>query len=125
MLSSNSKNASPRRFPHWTTLVGACSFTILLTAGLLALSSCASTPAGIAREHQLYLTTSNAIVALNTVAPALPQPVGGMVEGFLAIGGALMALWATHLHRSMRDLQNGSKNGSATPPAGLPPPPPV
>ena len=31
-----------------------------------------------------------------------------------------MAVWATHLHRSMRDLQNGAKNGTAPAAAGPP-----
>jgi hypothetical protein len=120
---SNSKNASPHRFPLWVTVAGVCSFILLLTAGSLVLSSCATTPAGIARENHLYLATSNALVSLNSVAPAIPQPVGGLVEGCLAIGGALMAVWATHLHRSMRTLQNGAKNGTTSPPAGSPSPP--
>ena len=84
------------------------------------LSSCASTPKGVEREQRLYLATSNALVTLNAVAPAIPQPVGGLVEGCLAIGGALMAVWATHLHRSVRSLQNGAPNGTPTAAAGPP-----
>jgi hypothetical protein len=121
--NSTSKTASPPRSPNWVVVVGVCSCILLLTAGSLALSSCASTPEGVNREQHLYLATSNALVSLNTVAPALPQPVGGLVEGCLAIGGALMAVWASHLHRSVRTLQNGTKNGSAPATAGPQSPP--
>jgi hypothetical protein len=83
------------------------------------LSSCASTQKGLEREQALYLTASNGLVGLQSTVPYLPPPASGLLEGFLAIGGALMAVWATHLHRSMRDLQNGAKNGTPAGAAGL------
>ena len=84
-----------------------CSYILLVTAGLLALVSCASTPSGLQRENELYLSTSNALYAVRSIAPVLPPPINGLLEGVLAVGGALMAVWASHLHRSLRDLQNG------------------
>ena len=84
------------------------------------LSSCASTPKGLNREQQLYLSTSNAIVAVRELVPYAPPPLSGIAEGALALGGALMAVWASHLHRSLRDIQNGAKNGTASAPTGPP-----
>jgi len=82
------------------------------------LSSCATTQKGLEREERIYLTTSNGLVTLKSAVPCVPAPYNGLLEGVLAIGGALMAVWASHLHRSMRDLQNGSKNGTAAAASG-------
>jgi hypothetical protein len=118
--NSNCKNASLRHSPHYLTLIGVLSFILLVTAGLLALSSCATSPKGLAREQRAYNTTSNVLYAVGTAVPALPAPASQVLEGFLALGGALMAVWASHLHRTVRDIQNGSANGPAP---GAPRPP--
>ena len=108
--------------PHkLLALIVACSFTLLVLAGSLVLSSCASTPAGLAREEKAYHATSNTVAFLQPVAAAAPAPFDTLLEGVLAAGGALLALWASHLHRSVAEL----KNGNAGPPATtnqLPPP---
>ncbi len=100
--------------------VGALSFILLVGAGVRGLSGCASTPQGVAREQQLYLVTSNAVSGLSALAPYTPPPVATLLEGVTAVGGALLAVWASHLHRSVRALETGSKNGSAAPGAGPP-----
>ena len=117
MLVTSRKLVSNARPNGLMAGVGALSFILLATAGLLALSSCASTPQGVQREEALYLTASNAIATGHTIAPYLPAPANSVVEGLLAVGGALLAVWASHLHRSVRNLENGG-----TPPA--PPAPP-
>ncbi len=99
--------------PHWTKVVGALSFITLALGGLLALSLCATSEAGLKREEGLYLVLSNSLATARVVAPGVPPPTGTMVEGVLGVGGALLALWATHLQRSLRDLKtgNGGSNG--------------
>jgi hypothetical protein len=123
MLNSNSKKHSVTRSRHALAFVGVCAFILLVTAGALALSSCATTPKGLARETQLYLATSNAVSGLSALAPYTPPPIAGLIEGATAVGGALLAVWASHLHRSVRALENGSANGSAAKAAGPPKPP--
>ncbi len=100
---------------NWSRLIpvlGACSFILLVTAGLLALSSCASTPKGVEREQAVYLALSNGVVAGHAIAPYVPAPANTILEGVLAVGGALLAVWASHLHRTVRDLQNGGPPGN-------------
>lgn len=113
--------ASKKSSCHWTAIVGVCSFILLGLAGLLAVSSCATSEKGLAREQALYITASNTVATAQAVAPALPAPTGTMLEGILGIGGALLALWATHLQRSLADLKNGG--GRSTLPTGPPAPP--
>ena len=71
----------------------------------LALFGCASTPNGLHREEAAYLVVSNGVATLHTVASNLPAPAGTALEGVLAAGGALLTLWATHLHRSLKELK--------------------
>ena len=96
----------------------ACLFIALALAGLLFTASCASTEPGLQRETQLYLASSNATASLQHILPYVPPPANSLLEGILAVGGALLALWATHLHRSLTELRNG-KSGPA-PPASPP-----
>jgi hypothetical protein len=111
-------------WPHraWD-LVLALSFIILLTAGSLVLCSCATTEKGLKREQVTYSILTNTVSYLQPVASTLPPPIGTALEGVLAAGGALLALWATHLHRSLGDLKaNGhslakSEAGPKPPPA--------
>jgi hypothetical protein len=91
-------------------------FGVLAVAGVLALCSCASTPKGIAREERLFLTTSNALTTAQYIAPMLPGPAAPIAEGLLAVGGALLALWSTHLHRSVKQLENGGARSAAAKP---------
>jgi hypothetical protein len=100
--------------------LAASVFIAAAVVGLLSLTSCAHTEDGLARETQLYLTTSNATHQLRQVVPYVPPPANNILEGCLAVGGALLALWATHLHRSLNDV----RNGKSAPPAPASPPPP-
>ena len=96
----------------------ASAFIAAALVGLLSLTAGAHTQAGLQRETQLYLTTSNATQSLHQVVPYVPAPANTLLEGVLAAGGALLALWATHLHRSVTELRNGKP-----PPAPSPGPP--
>ena len=90
-------------------------------AGLLALSSTlGATPEATPREPALYRIGSNAVQVLAPVAPFLPPPFNALVEGILALGGALLAFWASHIHRTVAEI----KNGAPKPPAAGQPPPP-
>jgi len=113
MLSTSSNAACKRRWPSLMTCLVACSYIALATAGSLALSSCASTPKGVAREQALYNVATNAVTYLHQLAPSLPAPAGTLLEGVLAAGGALLALWATHLQRSVAELKNGHSKAAA------------
>ncbi len=75
-------------------------------AGLLALSSCATSPE--AAQHQLYVLdgVTNTIAALRTSTPYLPPPAGGIVEALLAAATAGLAAWSAHLHNSVNTLKN-------------------
>jgi hypothetical protein len=102
----------------------ACSSILLVTAGSLVLCSCATTEAGLAREERIHDYASNAVYYARPVAAIAPQPFATALEGILAAGGALLALWATHIHRSVAEVKKA--NGTApkppppTPQAGLP-----
>ncbi len=76
-------------------------------AGLLALSSCATSPEGVARQTYVLDGVTNTIAALRTSTPYLPQPAGGIVEALLAAATAGLAAWSAHLHSSVKDLKNG------------------
>ena len=89
-------------------------------AGLLPLISCARTEAGLQRELVMVQASSNAVENLKQVLPYAPTPASGVVQGFLAVGGALLALWATHLQRSLSEVRNGKPGGPAPPSAANP-----
>jgi hypothetical protein len=96
-------------------------YILLATAGALALSSCATTEKGLQREETFINAASNSIAVLRPISTAAPQPIGSAVEGILAGAGALLALWATHVHRSLAELKQS--NGTAAKAAGPAPPP--
>ena len=90
--------------------------------GWLCSAGCAHTEAGLQRETQLYLVTSNAVDGLKTISPYVPPPLSSLLEGVLACGGALLALWATHLHRSLNEVRNGKPRGPPPQGPGTPTP---
>ena len=81
--------------------------------GLLLTISCSHTEENLQRETQFYLTASNTVNSLQQAAPYVPPPTNPIFQGILAAGGALLALWATHIQRSVADLKNGKPNGQA------------
>ena len=98
-------------------------FIVAVVAGLLSAAGCAHTEAGLQREAGLYLVTSNAVQNLKAIVPYAPPPANSLLEGVLACGGALLALWATHLHRSVNQLKNGNAAGPKESSPGVPPKP--
>jgi hypothetical protein len=116
MLSNVFAAVSRRCCRHKLALVITCAFFALATAGLLPLCGCAHTEAGLQRETQLYLVASNGLTDVKQLIPYVPPPANRILESVLAIGGALLALWATHLHRSLAELRNGGPK--AAPPNG-------
>ncbi len=112
------KRVLQRAYANKPACLIVCVFTALVTAGCLTLTSCAHTEAGLARETQLYLAASNNLNSLKQIVPYVPPPANGILEGVLAVGGALLALWATHLHRSVNDLRNGGAQAKNGPGAG-------
>ncbi len=87
---------------------------LAVLAGSQCLTSCAHTEQGLAREQALYVVATNAHGTLTQLAPYAPPPANSLLEGLLAAGGALLTVWATHLHRSVKELRNGN---AAKPPA--------
>ena len=83
--------------------------------------ACASTPAGLAREEKAYNATSNTVAFLQPIAAAAPAPFNTFLEGVLAAGGALLAFWASHLHRSVAELKIGNGSAPAKTPQAPPP----
>jgi len=118
-----SKTAWPARLLPALPFVIASLFICAALAGWLCSAGCAHTPAGLQRETQLYLVSSNAVDGLKTITPYVPAPINSVLEGVLACGGALLALWATHLHRSLNEVRNGKLAGTSTPSAPPPPAP--
>jgi hypothetical protein len=114
VTSKESAAVSRNRSKHSTRVLCVLLFGVLAVAGVLALCSCASTPKGIAREERLYLTTSNALTTASYIAPMLPGPAAPIAEGLLAVGGALLAVWSTHLHRSVKQLENGGSRTASS-----------
>jgi hypothetical protein len=98
--------------------IGVFIFIVAAGAGLLALSSCATSPAGLQREQSLFTVATNVVYAAQQVAPAVPPPERALIELLLGVATAGLAAWNTHLHRRLGQL-NG--NGSAL----APPPPPA
>ncbi len=94
-------------------VIGACLCIVAATAGLLALSSCATKPSELPRADAQISAWSNAIVAIRSTTPYIAQPAGGLVEALLAVATAGLAAWSAHLHSSVRTR----KNAKASPPA--------
>jgi hypothetical protein len=117
MTSQNSNSSFKLKRPSLLALTLVCSSILLLTAGSLVLCSCAHTEKGLAREQLAYNVTSNAVAYLQPVAAAAPAPINTLLEGLLASGGALLALWASHIHRSVAEL----KTGGSPAPGPVPP----
>ena len=106
-----------RRKPAY--LIAFASMLAVL-AGSQCLTSCAHTEKGLAREQALYVVATNAHGTLTQLAPYAPPPANSLLEGVLAAGGALLTVWATHLHRSVKELGNGQSPGPAAPRAADP-----
>jgi hypothetical protein len=106
---------------------GALLFLVLVLVGLPVLCACASTAAGLQREHYAYETTSNVVAVLTQVAPFVPAPGFPIAQIVTALAGALLAFWSSHLHGRIVKLQDGQSGGPAPPrpvagpPGGHPP----
>ena len=95
----------------------------LVVAGLLAAvlsavvltPSCASTPQGLQREQTIYRYATNAVAAVQTIAPSLPAPASTAVELVLAVVAAGLAAWNANQQRAITKLKNGNGNPPATP----------
>jgi hypothetical protein len=89
-------------------------------AGLLGLCSCAKTRAGLQREQRIYEGATNAIGILQPVAQAAPAPINSILGTIFAGLSGLLAVWATHINRSVKELQKTNGNGRPpeTPPVG-------
>ena len=103
--------------------IGVFIFIVAAGAGLLALSSCATTPAGLQREQSLFTVATNIVHVAEQVAPAIPPPERALVELLLGAATAALAAWNTHLHRRLGLLNgNGSTPAPPRPPASAAPP---
>ena len=120
MFSNVSNTAWLRRSLPQPAYLIASLFIVAVVAGSLFSTGCAHTEAGLQRESALYLVSSNAMQNLKAIIPYAPPPANGLLEGILACGGALLALWATHLHRSLNQLKNGQPPGPPTGSPGVP-----
>ncbi len=94
-------------------VIGALLCIVAVTAGSLALNSCATGPGSLARNEQTISVLSNQVASLRQGAVYLPPPANGIVEVLLAAAAAALAAWNTHLHTKVRTLANGK---ATTPP---------
>ena len=108
-VSKQNSRPSPRRR---LGLVAALFLFAVVTAGVLALCSCASTEKGLAREQAVYTISSNAVAVLQPVVQAAPSPFNAILGTLFAGLSGLLAVWATHIHRSVADLKKSNGNGS-------------
>lgn len=112
MSPSKSVGPSKPSSSRSLAIAGASLCIAIVGVALLVLCSCGTTPQGVAREEALYLCASNGLVSAHGLTPYIPSPASNVWEGFLAVAGAAMAVWATHLHRSVAELKkNGNGNG--------------
>ncbi len=93
---------------RWAVLTLLC---VLFIAALLFGASCATSPAGLSREHALYVAGTNVVGTLQTLVPYMPPPVGSTFEVVLAAATAALAAWNTHQGKRLRRLENGHGNG--------------
>jgi hypothetical protein len=91
--------------------IAASLFIAVVGCGSFACVSCAHTPAGLQREQALYLVKSNALTGAQQVAPYVPPPCSSILEGVLAAGGDLLAVWATLFQRTLKEVRNGQLPG--------------
>jgi len=119
MNVKNSKLNSLRWRSKVLALLAALLLAAVATAGLLGLCSCATSEKGVAREQAVYTITSNAVAVLQPVVQAAPSPFNAILGTVFAGISGLLALWASHLHRSVADLKktNGNGNGTKSPDA--------
>jgi hypothetical protein len=118
MNARNSKRNSQRLRNSATALLAASLFIVVATVGSLALCSCASTEKGLAREEAIHNVASNTIAVLQPVVQAAPAPVNTILGTVFAGLSGLLAVWATHIHRSVTELRKSNGNGTApAPPA--------
>ncbi len=91
-----------------SVVIGTCLFTLAVMAGLLVLSSCSTTPEGIAQQTHAIGSLSNAVVSLQKGALYLPPPANAVAEVVLAGVTAGLAAWNAHLHRTVKTIKNGN-----------------
>ena len=111
MTNKKSKLNSLRWQAKGLLLTGALSLAVVAGAGLLGLCSCARTAKGLHREQQIYETATNAIGVLQPVAQAAPAPINSILGTIFAGLSGLLAVWATHINRSVKELQKTTSNG--------------
>jgi hypothetical protein len=121
MNSNKSARACWHRSLPVLPAIGVFIFIVAAGAGLLALSSCATTPAGLQREQTAFSAATNIVHVAEQVAPAIPPPERALVELLLGVATAALAAWNTHLHRRLGQL-NGNGSALAPPPPATPPP---
>jgi len=106
---------------RWLVQSAVLLFILVATVGLLGLCSCATSSKGLAREQAIVNTASNTIAVLQPVVQAAPAPINSILGTVFAGLSGLLAVWATHIHRSVSELKktngNGNGNGAGPPPA--------
>src|SRR3974377_929198 len=115
MKSNKSAPACARSSLPVLPAIGVFIFIIAAGAGLLALSSCATSPAGLQREQTLFSVATNVVYAAQQVAPAIPPPERALVELLLGVATAGLAAWNTHLHRRLGQMNGNGAVSSVNP----------
>ena len=120
MKRNESKLKSLHSHARGLMLTAVLCFVVVAGAGLLGLCSCAHTKEGLQREQRIYEGASNAITVLQPVAQAAPAPINAILGSIFAGLSGLLAVWATHIQRTVKELQKPNGNGAApaTPPTG-------
>ncbi len=105
--SNSSKPSLPVVCRICPVVIGVFLCIVAVTAGSLALNSCATGPGSHEKNEQTLSIVSNQVAALRQGAVYLPPPANGIVEALLAAAAAALAAWNTHLHTKVRTLANG------------------
>ncbi len=117
MRKNSCNNNSPFSRTLYLAHVAVMSCIVVASAGALGLSSCATTAKGLAREQAIHDYATNAIAVVQPVVQAAPAPTGQILGAVLAGVSGLLALWQTHLHRTVAALSKTNGQNPSGPPA--------
>src|SRR5437899_679217 len=86
----------------YKSIVSVSLLAIWLSCLIWLVGACASSPRQVALQDRLISTGTNAIVMVQRdILPFVPQPYQGALEGALAVGTGLLALWARGVHKRL------------------------
>ncbi len=91
------------------SIVSVVFLAIWLASVVLLAGACFSTPRQVGLQDRFVTAGTNAIVMIQRdVVPLVPQPYQAILEGGLAVGTGLLAVWARSVHKRLQGVQGSS-----------------